>query len=78
MLSEELARGTSHIADGYIPPPWEELSYIDSNMTAYLEEVELRNRLQQRMRNVPWHEYKKLAENVEIMLRNVCLSNIVS
>ena len=76
MLSEELAGGTSHIADGYIPPPWEELSYIDSNMTTYLEELEQRTRLQQRMRNVPWHEYKKLAQDVETMLRNVCLSNI--
>lgn len=76
MLSEELAGGTSHIAEGYIPPPWEELSYIDSNVTAYLEEFELRTQLQQRMKNVPWHEYKKLAEDVETMLRNVCYSNI--
>lgn len=77
MLSEKLAGGTSHIADGYIPPPWEALSYFDSNVTAYLEELELRTQLQQRMRNVPWHEYKKLAEDVEIILRNVCHSNFV-
>ncbi|XP_024867463.1 laminin subunit alpha-1 isoform X2 [Temnothorax curvispinosus] len=71
MLSENLAEGTGHIAGGYIPPPWEALSDIDSNVTAYLEELELRTQLQQRMRNVPWHEYKKLAEDVETMLRNL-------
>lgn len=71
MLTEDLAEGTSHIADGYIPPPWEELSYIDSNVTTNLEELELQTRLQQRMRNVPWHEYKNLAGDVETMLRNM-------
>lgn len=78
MLSEELAGGTSHIAKGYIPPPWEELSYINDNVTIYLEELELRTQLQQRMRNVPWHEYKKLTEDVEIMLRNVCLYIVIN
>ncbi|KMQ97151.1 laminin subunit alpha-1 [Lasius niger] len=69
-LSDELAAGTSHIADGYIPPPWEELTYVDSVVTAHLKELELRTRLQQRMKTVPWHEYKKLAGDVEVMLRN--------
>ncbi|XP_039307072.1 laminin subunit alpha-1 isoform X3 [Solenopsis invicta] len=69
-LSEELAGGTGHIADGYIPPPWEELSYIDSNVTAYFEELELQTHLQQRMKNVPWLHYKKLADDVESLLRN--------
>ncbi|KAL0132326.1 hypothetical protein PUN28_000249 [Cardiocondyla obscurior] len=71
MLSEEMAEGTSNIADGYVPPPWVELSYIDSNVTSYLDELELRTQLQQRMKNVPWHDYKKLAENVETMLRSL-------
>lgn len=75
MLSEDLAVGTSHIADGYIPPPWEELTYIDTNATLYFEELELRTRLQQRMKTVPWHEYKKFKEDVEVMLRNVCYFN---
>lgn len=75
-LSNELAAGTSHIADGYIPPPWEELTYIDSIVTGHFKELELRTLLQQRMKTVPWHEYKKLAEDVEIMLRNVCNYNI--
>ncbi|XP_036145001.1 laminin subunit alpha-1 isoform X3 [Monomorium pharaonis] len=70
MLSGDLARETGHIADGYIPPPWEELSYIDTNVTAYFEELELRTHLQERMRNMPWQQYKKLAEDVETSLRN--------
>ncbi|RLU21684.1 hypothetical protein DMN91_006060 [Ooceraea biroi] len=56
---------------GYIPPPWQELTYIDSNVTMYLEELELRNRLRERMKNVPWKEYSKLVEDVEVMLRNM-------
>lgn len=71
-LSAELAVGTSHIADGYIPPPWEELTYIDSNATVYFEELELRDRMRERMKNVPWDEYKKLTRDVEVLLRNVC------
>lgn len=71
-ISQELAAGTGHIADGYIPPPWVELTYIDSNVTVYFEELELRSRLRQRMKNVPWHKYKKLMKDVEILLRNVC------
>lgn len=77
ILSNELAAGTSHIADGYIPPPWEELTYIDSIVTGHFKELELRTLLQQRMKTVPWHEYEKLAEDVEIMLRNVCNYTIV-
>lgn len=76
-LSNVLATGTSHIADGYIPPPWKELTNIDSIVTGYVKEVELRTRLQQRMKTVPWHEYKKLTEDVEVMLRNVCNYNII-
>lgn len=75
-LSDELTAGTTHIADGYIPPPWEELTYFDSTVTTHLKELELRTRLQQRMKTVPWHDYKKLAEDVEVMLRNVCDCNI--
>ncbi|XP_029679159.1 laminin subunit alpha-1-like [Formica exsecta] len=70
-LSDELTAGTTHIADGYIPPPWEELTYFDSTVTTHLKELELRTRLQQRMKTVPWHDYKKLAEDVEVMLRNM-------
>ncbi|EFN76045.1 Laminin subunit alpha-1 [Harpegnathos saltator] len=70
MMSARLAADTNDIADGYILPPWEALTHIDSNATEYLGEVELRDRLRQRMRNVPWHKYRKLAEEVEAMLRN--------
>ncbi|XP_076178093.1 laminin subunit alpha-1-like [Ptiloglossa arizonensis] len=68
-LSEELAEGTIHIANGYIPPPWEDLSYIDSNVTAFFEKIDHQNKLKQRMKNIPWHEYRKLMEHVETLLR---------
>lgn len=71
MLSHELAEGTSHIANGYIPPPWEDLSYIDKNTTAFIEEIELQNKLKQRMKSVPWHEHRKLLKQVELLLRTV-------
>ncbi|XP_032674953.1 laminin subunit alpha-1 isoform X4 [Odontomachus brunneus] len=70
MLSAKLAADTNHIADGYVLPPWEALTYIDSNATLYFGELELRDRLQQRMRNVPWHKHRKLMNDVEAMLRN--------
>lgn len=70
-LSEELAEGTIHIANGYIPPPWEDLSYIDSNVTAFFEKIDHQNKLKQRMKNIPWHEYRKLMEHVETLLRTV-------
>ncbi|XP_076668102.1 wing blister isoform X2 [Andrena cerasifolii] len=69
MLSHELAEGTSHIANGYIPPPWEDLSYIDRNATAFIEELELQNKLKQRMQSVPWHEHRKLLKQAESSLR---------
>nr|XP_034195684.1 laminin subunit alpha-1 isoform X1 [Osmia lignaria] len=69
ILSQELAEGTAHIADGYIPPPWEDLAYIDSNVTAYFEEIELQNKLKQRMKNIPWHEYRKLKNHLETLFR---------
>ncbi|XP_050482872.1 laminin subunit alpha-1 isoform X2 [Bombus huntii] len=68
-LSQELAESTTHIANGYIPPPWEDLSYIDSNITTFLDEINLRNRLRQRMRDVPWHEYRNLMKYLEMLLR---------
>lgn len=70
-LSQELAEGTVHIADGYVPPPWQELSYIDSNTTEYLEEINRRNRLKQRMKNIPWNKYRELLKEVEVLLRAV-------
>lgn len=70
-LSQELAEGTVHIADGYVPPPWQELSYIDSNTTGYLEEMNRQNRLKQRMRNIPWNKYRELLKQVEVLLRAV-------
>ncbi|XP_014473552.1 PREDICTED: laminin subunit alpha-1 isoform X2 [Dinoponera quadriceps] len=69
-LSAKLAGGTSHIVDGSILPPWDELAYVNANATEYLGELELRDRLQQRMKNVPWHQHMKLMKDVEAMLRN--------
>lgn len=70
-LSQELAEGTTHIANGYIPPPWEDLSYFESNASTFLGEINLQNKLKQRMKNVPWHEYRKLMKHVEMLLRTV-------
>ncbi|CAL7932952.1 unnamed protein product [Xylocopa violacea] len=68
-LSQNLAGGTSHIANGYVPPPWKELSYIDSNVTAFLKELDLQNKLKKRVKSIPWHEYKKLMTQVETLFR---------
>ncbi|XP_035736479.1 laminin subunit alpha-1-like [Vespa mandarinia] len=69
-MMEELATGTSHIADGYVPPPWEELTYVESNTSLLLDQLKLQSQLKQRMKNVPWYEYKKLMKNAETLLRN--------
>ncbi|XP_043600424.1 laminin subunit alpha-1 isoform X4 [Bombus pyrosoma] len=68
-LSQELAENTTHIANGYIPPPWEDLSYIDDNITTFLNKINLRNRLRQRMKDVPWHEYRNLMKYLEMLLK---------
>ncbi|KAF3427281.1 LOW QUALITY PROTEIN: hypothetical protein E2986_11364, partial [Frieseomelitta varia] len=68
-LSQKLAEGTTHIANGYIPPPWEDLSYISSNVTTFLEEINLQNKLKQEMKNIPWHEYRGLMKHFETLLR---------
>lgn len=60
-----------HIADGYVPPPWQELSYIDSNTTEYLEEMNRQNKLRQRVKNIPWNKYRELLKEVEVLLRAV-------
>ena len=72
-LSQKLAEGTTHIANGYIPPPWEDLSYISSNVTTFLEEINLQNKLKQEMKNIPWHEYRSLMKHFETLLRTVCI-----
>ncbi|XP_017882648.2 laminin subunit alpha-1 [Ceratina calcarata] len=68
-MSQELLEGTVHIASGYIPPPFEDLFYIDSNVTAYLKEIELQNKLKERMRNVPRHEYRELLKRTEALFK---------
>lgn len=73
VLSQKLAEGTTHIANGYIPPPWEDLSYISSNVTTFLEEINLQNKLKQEMKNIPWHEYRGLMKHFETLLRTVCI-----
>lgn len=71
MLSEELAIETAHIANGYIAPPWEELSYIDANATSLIDELERETELKQRMKNIPWSEYHRLMKNSENLLKDV-------
>lgn len=76
-LSAKLAAGTSHIVDGIVLPPWEDLTYIDANATECLGELELRDRLRQRMKSVPWHKHRQLMTDVEAMLKNVNNCEIV-
>ncbi|XP_015607311.1 laminin subunit alpha-1 [Cephus cinctus] len=69
-MANTLALETTHIANGYIPPPWEDLSFIDSNTTALLDKLQMENLIKTRLKNVPWYDYRKLMTNAEGLLRN--------
>ncbi|XP_043271259.1 laminin subunit alpha-1 [Venturia canescens] len=71
LLSEELALETAHIANGYIPPPWEELSYVDANTTILFGELERETALKERMKNIPWSEYHRLMKKSEKLLKDM-------
>ncbi|XP_034944517.1 laminin subunit alpha-1-like isoform X2 [Chelonus insularis] len=70
IMSDKLASETTHIANGYIPPPWEELSFIDSNLTAFFKEIEEINSFKNRVRDIPWQEYKNMMKAVEGLLKS--------
>ena len=72
-LKYELANATTHISTGYIAPPWEELAYIDDNMTIYFEVLEDRKQVEEKLRNIPWDHYRLLANRAENLLKNVRL-----
>ncbi|XP_015124906.1 laminin subunit alpha-1, partial [Diachasma alloeum] len=69
-LSLNLTLETTHIADGYIPPPWVELAYIDSNATELLQEIDRIDELKDRMRSVPWGDYQLLRIKAENLLKS--------
>ncbi|XP_023288824.1 laminin subunit alpha-2 [Orussus abietinus] len=71
LLSLTLAEETTHISGGYVPPPWEELDFVDSNATMLHEEVEADKKVRQRLRNVPRYEYSRMLKNAEGLLRSV-------
>lgn len=69
-LSDLLITETTHISNGYIPPPWIELTFIDTNTTELFNTINNKKLLKQRMNNIPWLEYKKMMEKVELLFRN--------
>ncbi|XP_066580920.1 laminin subunit alpha-1 [Prorops nasuta] len=69
-LSEKLARETTHIASGYIPPPWEDLAIIEENTTIYFEELKILKKIKERLSQLPWDDYKRYAETAEKLLTN--------
>lgn len=71
LLSELLITETTHIANGYIPPPWVELAFIDANTTELFNIINEKKSLRQRMHNIPWSEYKKMLHKVESLFKNI-------
>ncbi|XP_074102845.1 wing blister [Cotesia typhae] len=71
LLSELLIAETTHIANGYIPPPWVELAFIDANTTELFNVINEKKSLRRRMHNIPWSEYKKMLHKVESLFKNI-------
>lgn len=69
-MSERLTLETSHIVNGIIPPPWIELTFIDSNSTELFNEIDRIKLLKQRMRNIPTSEYERMMNKVEELMKN--------
>lgn len=74
-MYENLTAETTHIANGYIPPPWVELTFIDANTTESFEEIERISHLKRRMKNIPWSDYKIMMKNTEDLLKNAAHLN---
>ncbi|KAK0081679.1 hypothetical protein PV325_011758 [Microctonus aethiopoides] len=70
IMSERLTLETSHIVNGIIPPPWIELTFIDSNSTELFNEIDRIKLLKQRMRNIPTSEYERMMNKVEKLMKN--------
>ena len=74
IISEELIIETAHISNGYIPPPWEELTYIDANTSSFFAELERQKELRKKFNSMPPFEYHRLMKTFEKLLENVRLS----
>ena len=72
-FANKLISETSHITTGSIPPPWEQIFLIDSNVTLFLDAINQKNELRKRLEMVPWHDYKKLLKESENSLHNVSI-----
>ncbi|XP_048508975.1 laminin subunit alpha-1 [Athalia rosae] len=73
-MSEKLIEETVHISNGYIPPPWEDLSYVNDNVTRLSEELKLEKQLMHRIKNLPWREYKKFKKQTHGLLERALKS----
>lgn len=74
-LKYELANATTHISTGYIAPPWVELAYIDDNVTIMHEEFLIRRDIQEKVKQIPWEDYKLLAKHADLLFSDVSFFN---
>lgn len=74
-LSHEMINGTTHIAAGFIMPPWEELAQLDEKIINYIDGLENSNVVREHMKHVPWEQYKSFASRAEHFLKNVSSQN---
>lgn len=65
-----LSSETTHIADGYIPPPWVELTFIDSNSTELFNEIARIQHLKTRAKSISWTEYEIMKTKIENLLKS--------
>lgn len=71
LLTNKLEFETEHISTVQIPAPWEQLFYIDSNVTIFSQDLNERKELQEKLEQVSWHNFKKLLKNSEKSLHKV-------
>lgn len=70
-FSSKLAEETAHVTNGFIPPPWEHLAYIDTNSTILFDEIEREIEIKQRLNELPWYDYENLFATIEALLKKV-------
>ncbi|XP_051174494.1 laminin subunit alpha-1 isoform X1 [Leptopilina boulardi] len=64
-ITNKLELETEHISMGEIPAPWEQLFYIDSNVTIFSQDLKQRKELQGKLETLPRHDFKKLLQDSE-------------
>lgn len=70
-MTRNLIEETVHIANGYVPPPWEELSRFNDNATILFEDLKFERKLRHRVKNIPWRDYRKLKKKANDLLDKV-------